>query len=438
MPHIAPWFPDARYGIFIHWVLKSIWMADDKRGVAYASDPADPDHPRRLAERFTAANFDARAWGRLFRSWGARYAVLTTKHHIGFSLFDCPESEFNAARHSPAGRDLVAEFCEGMREAGLKVGLYYSLPDWSHPDYASLAGGDDPKKYSREDEPHRWERFLRCMFAEVQHLCSAYGRIDLLWFDGDWERTAEQWRSIELAEMIQKLQPGIVLNNRLRHACLGHYGTPESTAPLGRPGDPWWEFSTTPGDNWDGPEANDNLKPPSQLVRMFADMAAMGGNTLLNVAPAPDGTIPERQLEVMNPLGRWIDVHSEAIHGSSEGLPAGLFNGASTRRGSVLYLIAFDHPRDELVVKGLKTMPESVTHLASGQPLKWRSSGGRPKFNQPGWIFIELPHRFMDDYATVVRLTFPDDTVQVQAPNGRLLMWKGRPALEEQAVAEGR
>ncbi len=439
MPHIAPWFPDAKYGIFIHWVLKSIWMADGDRSAGYATDPSDPNHPHRLAERFTAENFDARAWGRLFKSWGAGYAVLTTKHHIGFSLFDCPAGDFSAARHSPAGRDLVAEFCQGMRDAGLKVGLYYSLPDWSHPDYASLAGGSDPKKFSPQDEPHRWERFLECMFAEVQHLCTAYGGIDLLWFDGDWERTAEQWRSIELAEMIQRLQPGIVLNNRLRHECLGHYGTPESTPPLGpRRGDGWWEFCTTPGENWDGPGANEHLKPPSELVRLVAEMVGMGGNMLLNVAPAPDGTIPEPQLEVMNPLGRWVDVHREALHHSRAGLPAGLFNGASTRRGSVLYLIAFDQPRDELVVKGLKTMPETVTHLASGQPLPWRSSGGRPKFNQPGWILIKVPHRFMDDYATVIRLTFPDDTLRVQCPDGAELTWKGRPPLEEKAVSEAR
>lgn len=435
MSHVAPWFADAKFGVFIHWVLNSVW-ADP------ATTPPDLPEERRAraqaaARHFTAAHFDAAAWAALFKAWGARYAVLTTKHHIGFALYDCPAARFTARKSAPAGRDLVAEYVAAMRAAGLKVGLYLSLPDWSHPDYPSLAGGTDPMKYSERDDPPRWQRFLDDFFAEVRHLCTAYGKIDLLWFDGDWERGTEQWHSVELAEMIERLQPGIVMNNRLRHRALGHYGTPESTAPLAPPAG-WWEFCTTLGDNWDGPDAHVNLKPVSELVRLFGDMAGMGGNLLLNVAPDRDGRISPPQIERMSALGAWIRAHGEAIYGAEAGLPPGLFNGASTHRQGVLYLIAYDAPRPELVVKGLCSNVARVTHLRTGQALPWRRSGGRAKFGQAGWLYVTVPPELLDEHATVVRVEFEQDTCEFEVPGHKRVTWRGRPALLEQDVADNR
>lgn len=437
MAHIAPWFPKAKFGVFIHWLLKSEWKAAREVPDPVERAEAVRQAARRAAQRFSAARFDPRDWARMFRSWGARYAVLTTKHHIGFALFDCPGSPFTAANASPARRDLVAEYAAAMRAEGLKVGFYYSLPDWSHPDYASMAGGDDPLKYAARDDPARWDRFVAQMFAEVRHLCTAYGKVDLLWFDGDWERTGEQWRHVELVEMIERLQPGIVLNNRLRHAALGHYGTPEQCVPLAAPPG-WWELCLTPGANWDGALANEQIKPPSEIVRIFGDVLGMGGNFLLNTAPDDDGTIPKVQTDCVGALGRWIVAHAEAVHGADAGLPAGLFSGASTRRGAVLYLIAYDQPRPELVVKGLRSRPVRVTHLVSGRALGWRISGGRPEHDRPGWLYVALPPELMDEYAAVVRVEFAGDVLEVEAPGGGRLTWRGRPGLTERAVADAR
>ncbi|MFP4105182.1 MAG: alpha-L-fucosidase [Phycisphaerae bacterium] len=433
MATIAPWFPDAKFGVFIHWVLKSAWMDDPS--LYNENDPNKNyrKHPELYAQHFTAENYDPKQWASMFKSWGAKYAVLTTKHHIGFALFDHPDSKFTAAKSSPAGRDLLKGYCDALREEGLKVGLYYSLPDWSHPDYASVAGGDDPMKYSEQDEPERWKRFTDHMFEEIRHLLTNYGRIDLLWFDGDWERSADQWRSVELMKMIQELQPHIIVNNRLRHKCIGHYGTPESTAPL-RPRGEFWEFCTTPGDNWDGQRANQNVKPPHELQRIFGDMIGMGGNLLLNVAPSTDGTIPEVQTSAMAGLGQWIVDHAEAVYGSEAGLPFGLFNGSSTHNGSVLYLIAYDRPQYELVVKGIKSTPSKVTHLRTGKELEWRKSGGRSKFGQAGWMYITLPADCFDDMATVIKCEFEGDELEITTPSGDTLKWSGRPALTEQEL----
>ncbi len=435
MPHIAPWFPDAKFGVFIHWVLKAVPGPDG--GMVEWTPGKRREQAMEQASRFTAADYDPREWARMFKSWGAKYAVLTTKHHIGFTLYDCPEATFSAATCSPAGRDLVAPYVEALRAEGLKVGLYFSLPDWSHPDFPSLTGGRDPDKYGDHDDPVRWQRFLDDMFAEVRHLCTAYGKIDLLWFDGDWERSAEQWRTLDLAAMIQELQPHVIMNNRLRHITLGHYGTPESAAPLAAP-QGWWEFCATPGDNWDGIRANQNLKPVSELVRMFGDTLGMGGNLLLNVAPDAAGGIPECQVERMAGLGSWITSHAEMVHGSEAGLPAGLFHGFSTHKGGVLYLATYDAPRDELVVKGLQSPVKRVTHLRTGRELAWRRSGGRANFGKAGWLFIRLPADLLDDHATAVRVEFEDDVCEVASPQGRTLKWKGRPDLTEQAVAAAR
>jgi alpha-L-fucosidase len=441
MPHVAPWFPAAKFGVFIHWVLPSV-----ERALPEAERPASPDRrerARELARRFTAERFDAREWARAFRSWGARYAVLTTKHHVGFALFDCPVSRFTAAKSSPAGRDLVREYVKALHEEGLKVGLYYSLPDWSHPDYASLAaprGGEefDPMKYSREDEPERWSRFLGDMFAEVRHLCTACGRVDLVWSDGDWERTAEQWRTPELAAMMESLQPGIVLNNRFRHACIGHYGTPEQAVPLVPPSG-WWEQCQTLGDLWSYDPGETGLKTPGELVRMLSDIVTGGGNLLLNVSPRADGTIPERQAGLMAGLGRWLGANGEAIYDTEAGLSPYNFAGGSTRKGSVLYLIAYDLPREEICVKGVRSRVAHATHLSTGTRLDWRVSGGRAKFGRPGWLFVRVPRGLFerDEHASVVRLEFEGDTLEVETPEGART-FRGRPPADERSVAEAR
>ncbi|MFP4355873.1 MAG: alpha-L-fucosidase [Phycisphaerae bacterium] len=433
MPQIAPWFPDAKFGVFIHWTLKNCEMALDEP-VGEMSHDLQRQWAR---EYWTAANYDPKQWAEMFAGWGAKYAVLTTKHHIGFTLFDSPVSRFSAANSAPAGRDLVGPYVDALRAAGLKVGLYYSLPDWSHPDYASCAGGDDRRKYSETDEPERWARFVEDMFAEIRHLCTAYGKIDCLWFDGDWERSAEQWHSVELAAMIQQLQPEAIFNNRLRHRCLGHYGTPESDYPVGaRQG--FNEFCGTPGDNWDGQAANENIIGPGEMVRLFCDNLTLGMNTMLNVAPHPDGTIPQVQADAMAKLGEWIKPHAEAIYATEGGLPVGLFNGGSSHRDSVLYLYAYDTPRDELVVKGLGSQVKRITHLRTGKELSFRYSGGRNKFGRSGWLFIRVPAEMMDEHATVIRVEFEDDICQAAGPDGQTVRWRGRPVFDEQALYDSR
>jgi alpha-L-fucosidase len=399
MPPVPAWFEDARFGVYIHWTLRSLDIV-----------PGGYRHWKEQATvHFTASKYDAKEWAALFKRWGAKYAVLTTKHHLGFALYDCAGNDWTAVKSTPAKRDLVAEYVQAMREAGLKVGLYFSLPDYNHPDYTRNKHNINKfkKEYSIKDDPPRWERFVTQMHREVEHLCTAYGKIDLLYFDGDWEQTAQDWRSVELVRMILRHQPGIVLNNRLRHADLGHYSTPESIYPgpefylRPRP----WELASETGDGFHCAAGYKNIRPVSELVRLFGDVISMGGNHLLNVAPLADGSIPADQVAAMDGLGTWIAAHSEAVHGTRAGLPPGYFNGGSTTRDNILYLFVYDPPIGELVVKGLPHMPKRITHLTTGKELAWRISG-RKGGRYGGWVFVGLPKELVEEHATVLRMEF--------------------------------
>lgn len=420
------WFNDAKFGVFIHYLIghrpkiKTIGKSDIE---AVKADTAF----------FGCQQFNAVAMAKRIKAAGATYAVLTTKHHIGFALFDIESGNFTAKKCTDCQRDLLTEYADALRAEGLKVGLYYSLPDWSHPDYASLTDKQtknmgkeiDPKVYSTADDTVRWNRFVKQMYAELTHLCTHYGKIDLIWFDGDWERRPEEWHSYEIQKLVQKLQPHIIINNRLRHASLGHYGTPEQAVPLAPPAQSPWELCLTPGDNWDGELANVNLKPTADLIRTFNDVWTMGGNVLINIAPNSfTGNVEEIQWAKIDSIGRWVNQYHESVFGTEPGLAAGLFSGASAVKGNVLYLKTYDKPQHELVVKGIEADIKQITVLGSNKPLSYRYSGGFKGWGQKGWLYIHLPESEYKWPCTVVKVEFANDTVAVKLPNAgnRLLI----------------
>jgi alpha-L-fucosidase len=266
----------------------------------------------------SATTFDPRAWdGRalagLVRETGARYAVLTSKHHAGYAMWRTRQSEFSIER-SPYRGDIVAEFCEAVRAEGLRVGLYFSLADWHHPDYPAFREQDKPYRFGHSPplpSDQRWARYLEFMFGQIRELLTDYGRIDVLWFDGGWERPAERWHGAPLVEMVGALQPGILINDRLPG--FGDFATPEQVVPpeplAGR-----WETCMTMNDSWGYNRDDGNYKSPAQIVDILRDVVSRGGNLLLNVNPRGDGTLPPEQLERLEHLGQWMRVHGDSIH----------------------------------------------------------------------------------------------------------------------------
>lgn len=403
---MQPWFADAKFGIFIHWGIYAV----DGVQESWSFFEGDVPHEQYMAQLggFTAQNYDPKAWADLFGRAGARYAVLTSRHHDGVALWDTAEGDLNVVRHTPAGRDLVGPYADAIREQGLKVGLYYSHNDWNHPDYASTRyAGRPPEQENNpyaevpeeEEDLDAWARYLAYRDGQVRELVTRF-RPDLLWFDGEWERTEEQWRIRELAQLIRSEAPQCVLNARMLSE--GDYATPEQGVPIEPPAGPW-ELCLTFNDSWGYQHHDHNYKSTGQLIRYFAETIGGGGNLLLSVGPREDGTIPAEQVERLEGMGAWIARHSEAVYGTVRGLPAGHHYGPSTLSADrrTLYLTVFDIPRGPIGVRGLRTPVRKVSVLGTGTELGHHVVGGLHEV--PGVLWIDAPAAAdLDEYATVL------------------------------------
>lgn len=233
---MQPWFTDAKLGIFIHYGIYAVDGVGESWSMYWGSVPRD--RYMRQMDGLTAEHYDPEALAALIERAGAQYAVLTTKHHDGVALWDTGQSDLSVVKASPAGRDLVAGYVDAIRARGLKAGLYFSLSDWSHPDYATLAHPLPPYEWlnanrmsacaAGTEDPQAWERYLDFQRAQLHELIDRFAP-DLLWFDGEWERDIDQWRLKELrAEIIDAL-PEVVINGRMLG--LGDYRTRRSDSP---------------------------------------------------------------------------------------------------------------------------------------------------------------------------------------------------------------
>lgn len=404
---MQPWFSDAKLGIFIHYGIYAVDGVPESWSF-YSGKVPHGQYMKQL-DGFTASNYDPKAWAEVFAKAGAKYAVLTARHHDGVALWDTGQGDLNVVKHTPAGRDLIAGYAEALREQGLKVGLYYSHSDWNHPDYASVVHPDPPNddvgtnRYVTPkdgvENPEAWARFLSYRNAQVSELVSRF-RPDLLWFDGEWERSEDQWKMRELSEEILAGNPDTVLNARM--LSYGDYATPEQGVPLRAPDGPW-ELCLTVNDSWGYQHQDDNQKSVGKLVRYFAETIGMGGNLLLDVGPQEDGTIPAAQVERIEGLGGWIRKHRRAVYGTVAGLPAGHHYGPSTLSADrrTLYLVCFDTPRETIGLRGLRTPVERVSVVGTGTELPHQLIGGLGEV--PGVTWIDAPvSADVDAYATVL------------------------------------
>jgi alpha-L-fucosidase len=405
-----PWFAGARLGMFVHWGLASVhgcelsWpLIGTAMPALPSSQPIAVDDYYAAAEKFRPEPGSSRAWMREASAAGMTYAVLTTKHHEGYALWPSAHTDFH---HD---RDLVAEFADAARDEGLRVGFYFSLPDWHDPDYPAMQQGEGGyvAHVLRRSSPEAWARFLDRMFGQVRELLTNYGAVDVLWFDGGWERTADEWRADELRAMIRELQPGCLVNDRLPGH--GDFDTPEQLVPAVPPARAW-ETCLTMTRSWGYvPDAHD-YKSPTSLVHSVCEVAGRGGNLLLNVSPGPDGQLPAEQISRLSALGTWMSAHAEAIHGTAAGLEPWQFYGPTTRSGDRVYLHLLARPYESVTVRGVRVRRvRAVTHVASGTPLGWQPRlaaadelglAGDPV----GEIVVEVPDECIDDHATVIAL----------------------------------
>jgi alpha-L-fucosidase len=405
------WFDSARFGMFVHWgpISQRGWelswpLVGGVPVLPYSHDVPVDDYFSRALD-FRPAPGAPAEWMRLAKRAGMRYAVLTTKHHDGFALWPTKLTDFSIAQ-TPYDGDLVAEFVEAARAEGLRVGFYHSLSDWHHPDYPSFREEDKPYLKFLGRRSKTWDRYLEVLFGQVGELLTSYGPIDLIWFDGQWERTADEWHASELASMIRELQPGILVNDRLPGQ--GDFTTPEQAIPPAPP-EGRWETCMTMNRSWGYVPDDDEYKSVTEITHTLCEVAGKGGNLLLNVSPTADGSVPQQQVERLEAVGEWMNSNSDAIHDTKAGLEPWQFYGPSTRAGDRLFLMCPWRPYEHVVVRGLPTGSVGrVRHLATGAELAIRkrltADQELTNPNPIGEVVIEVPADLVDPIATVIEL----------------------------------
>jgi alpha-L-fucosidase len=393
------WFADAKLGIFIHWGIYSVNGIDESWSF-YNKKISHADYMKQL-NGFTAKKYDPEAWASIIKASGARYAVITTKHHDGVALWPTQQDHYSLVKNAPVKRDVLTPFYKALDKQGIKRGAYFSLIDWSHPDYPGFL--NDSNRYKIENDPQRWQRFRNFFQSQINEVNTAF-KPALWWFDGDWEHSSEEWESEKVRKEILKQNPAAIINGRLQG--YGDYETPEQNFPVSRPKYKWWELCMTINNSWGYQPKDTAWKTPFEIISIFADVVSNGGNLLLDIGPKADGTIPEPEVTVLKELGKWNKKHEEAIFGSLPGLPQGHFYGPSTisKDSSSLYLFLPGGTTGEVMVKGLANTIRSVKILGSNQNLPHKVVGKISWSPVPGLVFIKVPEKFKDPYMTILKL----------------------------------
>lgn len=396
------WWREARFGIFIHWGPASLsgkeisWARighpHDHRG----HESVPPEEYDNLYKRFNPVKFDADAWMQLAKDAGMKYVVFITKHHDGFSMWPTRLRPDYSIAATPFRRDICREIADAAHKHGLKLGWYYSTRDWTHPDY--LAG--DNRKY---------DAFY---MGQVQELLSNYGRVDMLWFD----HVAGNWRDYhfgDLFEMLCRLQPGILVNDRaarfirktedqpapeLRQLVRGDFDTPEQRIGKFQNDRPWESCVTithcADGGGWSY-RPDGRTRSFDECLRMLVSCATGDGNLLLNVGPLPTGEIAADQQHVLRQLGRWLAKYGESIYGTRGGpLRSGDWGGA-TYRDKAIYLHIQKWNGGRLTLPPLKARVLKAAALTGGSPTIAQADGV---------ITIVLAPAQQDKIDTVIKL----------------------------------
>ncbi len=344
------WWQEARFGMFIHFGAYAVpargeWIKN--------KETLSTAQYQKYIEEFQPEDFDPKKWAKIAKQAGMKYAVMTAKHHDGFCMFDSKLTDYKVSKYFK-NRDLVKEYLEAFRAEGIKVGLYYSVIDWQHPDYPHFGDMMHPMRNNEtfKDKKHNFDTYIKYMHGQVEELTTKYGKIDVMWFDFSYgEMKGEKWKAKELVSMVRKNQPSIILNNRLMGdgtgkigdtEALGDFETPEQGVPEQPRKDANgnivpWETCLTLNNGW-GYTADDNQwKSPELVIHSLVNCVSKGGNLLLNVGPDARGNIPTQSVNILAEVGKWMELNSESIYGcGASELPKPDW-GRFTQKGKKVY-----------------------------------------------------------------------------------------------------
>lgn len=392
------WFADAKLGIFIHAGIYAVDGVDESWSF-HNKKISHADYMKQL-NGFTLKKYDPAMWADLIKESGARYAVITTKHHDGVAMYDTKMNNLSSVKATPSKKDMITPFFAELRKRDIKCGAYYSLIDWSYADYPGFL--KDSSRYKIENDYDRWNRFRQFFQGQIREISTQF-KPDLWWFDGDWEHSAEQWESEKVRNIILANNPKAIINSRLQG--YGDYETPEQNFPVSRPKFNWWELCMTTNDNW-GFHNDNNWKTPYEVITIFVDAVANGGNLLLDMGPREDGTIPEEQIHVLKELGAWNKKNGEAIFNTIGGIPQGHFYGPTTmsKDSTTLYLFLHGQTSGQIMLKGLDNKIQEITVVGNETKLTHKIVGKISWSHVPGLVYIDVPSFVLDKYVTVLKL----------------------------------
>jgi len=388
-PEDLQWWLDARFGLFVHWGPVSLVGTEISWSLVYPPKETGiipADEYDRLYQRFNPTKYNARQWVQIAKDAGMRYIVLTTRHHDGFSMFDSAVTDYKITK-SPYGKDIVKELADACHKAGMRLGFYYSPPDWHHPDY----------------DKHQYEFVHDYFHPQVIELCKNYGKVDILWWDG-LGRSAREWDSEALFKIIRQLQPHIIINDRL--GLPADFGTPEGVVG---------EFNLT--HHWESciPLCNQwSWKPDAKMsslkdcIGMLVGCAGGDGNLLLNVGPMPTGEIEPRQVEVLRGIGRWLTKTGESIYGTRGGpfRPFERPDGTqiySTRKDKNIYVHILSWQGDAVELPAVDSEIAASSVLTGGTATVKRTDEG---------VVIDVPAADRQDVDTIVVLKLSGSALQ--------------------------
>jgi len=423
------WYQHDRFGMFIHWGLYAIpargeWVRSIER--------ISVDDYQKYFDAFDPTGYDPKEWARLAKHAGMKYAVLTAKHHDGFCLFDSKLTDYKST-NTKAGRDLIKEYVEAFRAEGIKVGLYFSIIDWHHPDYPHYGDKIHPMRDNEDYKDHakeeNFDRYLDYMHGQVREICTNYGKIDVLWFDYSYDQmTGEKWRATELVRMVRQLQPDVLIDNRLEASgegfgsllsgnpseYSGDFVSPEQIIPpegiVDVNGNPVaWEACITLNNNWGFDVHCNNWKDAKTVVRKLVECVSKGGNMLLNVGPDAKGRIPDASVKILTEVGNWMQKNGESIYGCGiSNIPRQPW-GCVTESASDIFLHVYEATVGPIPLKGCKKEDFKLIQFESnGAEIRIRPSWTTS--NYPEYMYVPVGKDSFGSYAlpdeidTVIRM----------------------------------
>ena len=425
------WFSKDRFGMFIHWGLYAIpgrgeWVQSDEQ--------INQDKYAEYFDEWNPTHYDPVKWAKMAKQAGMKYAILTTKHHEGFCLFDSAYTDYKST-NTKCGRDLVREFVDAFRAEGLKVGFYYSLLDWHHPDYPAYGDmyhGDRNNK-ALMGKTHNFENYLTYLHNQVRELMTNYGKIDILWFDFSYKgHMGEDWHGTELVKLVKSLQPDIIMNGRLEangenygsvmtdepNVFSGDFASPEMIIPpaglqTSSGMDVPWEACFTLNNNWGYAPNDKQHKNPRQIIKKLVECVSKNGNMLLNVSPTAKGDIPQWQQDVLGTVGNWIRDNGDSIYGCGRSEFPKPEWGRYTQNGNKLYAHIMEESIGAVALPGLKGRIEKARRLSDGFEMVTMTPWVAKEFPDCEFINYGLPEYFSfttdEEIDTVIEITLKEE-----------------------------